>query len=162
MTRPIGLAFLSLAGLAAAPAATVRAADEVEDMLSRAVRKRSPTFQDRDLARECLSDWVDEKPDDPAVRRALERIAQGTAPAGEQIPALARLHGRYSRAHAEALARAEKEAGGEAGSPGGVRAVRSVARRRWRRKDLALVAVMGALVVAGGVAWIVVARRRPG
>ena len=162
MTRSTGVVLLSLAGLAVGLAATARAADDTEAMLSRALGKRKPTFGDRDLARRCLSEWVDEAPDDPALRRALERIAEGCPPASEQIPALTRLQGRYSRAHAEAVARAEQEAGGGAGSPGGVRAAaRSLGLGRLgRKRDLAVIGAIGVLVVAAGVGWMVVARRR--
>ena len=137
-------------------AASAGALDETEAMLVRARKKRMPTPRDRELAREYLSEWVDEAHDDPALRRAFQRIAQGSPPAGEQLPALTRLHANYSRARREAVRRAET--GGGQASPGAAQ-VSGGRRGRWRTGEIAALAGLGFLAVAAGVGWILLARR---
>ena len=153
------LAFILTVFACALAAVPARAMDETEALLARARRKSRPTPRDSALAREMLVDWVDEKPEDVTVRRAFERIARGRRPANEQLPALVRLHANYSRSHAEAVAREQGRARGGRVAPGGG-PVTAGRPRRWRRRDLAALGAIGSLVLAGGVAWILITHWR--
>jgi hypothetical protein len=155
------LAFVLPLVACALSAVPARAMDETEALLVRARQRRLPTARDSALASEMLADWVDEKPEDATVRRAFERIARGRRPASEQLPALVRLHAAYSRSHAEAVAREQARPRGGQVRPGGGTSV-AARPRRWRRRDLAAIGVIGALVLAGGVVWILVTHWRRG
>jgi hypothetical protein len=153
------LAFILPAVACALAAVPARAMDDTEALLVRARQKHAPTPRDSALAREMLADWVDEKPEDATVRRAFERIAQGSPPGNEQLQALARLQVNYSRSHAEAVAREQVRAEGRQVDLEG-RPVTAARPIRWRRRDLAALGVIGSLVLAGGVAWIMITRGR--
>ncbi len=137
------------------PAAPVGALDETEQMLIRAQKGLMPSPRDRALAREYLDEWEDTGADDPALRRAFERVVQGAPPAGEQVPALARLQDNYRQARKEAIAQKE-------GRPGGGRRGRRlpvIGRIPGLRRYVKLALVAG-VVFAIGIGGILAVRWR--
>lgn len=141
----------------ASAAAPARAPDETEQMLIRAHKGLTPTFRDRDLAREYLEEWEDTGPDDPALRRAFRMIAEGVPPPRGQLPELVRLHENYRQTRAEALRRARRPDGAR-----GTQEAHSDAAVGWSLglRSCAKLAFVAGAVFAGGVGWVLIARRR--
>ena len=131
------------------------APDETEQLLIRAREGLAPTRRDRDLAQAYLQEWEDAGPDDPALRRAFQRIADGFRPAGGQLSALTRLHENYLDARAEAIARKE----GRLYVGWGGRARRAI-RGRSSLRSYAAVAIFACVVFAAGVGLVLIVRRR--
>jgi hypothetical protein len=132
--------------------------DETGQMLERAVKRARPTKQDQAVARDLLTDWVDQHPDDVYLKHAFIKISQGRPPGAEEMDALNRIHRRYTRARAEAEARA-------GGAGRGATAAKGPTRRRrggWSERlgPLAAVAGMAAVVLLIGAGVIIVSRRR--
>ena len=152
------------AAFACSVASSGRAAgpgDDTGQMLERAVRRARPTKQDQMVARDLLTDWVDQHPDDVYLKHAFIKISQGRPPGGEEMDALNRIHRRYTKARADAEARAGQSQGQ------GAAAGTSRTRRRgggWfgRLGSVGVVAVMAILVLLLGVGWILLSRRRAG
>lgn len=151
------LALAAAAAASAFAASPARALDETKQLLDRAREGMTPTDRDRAVAREYLQEWVDTGPDDPALRRAFERIADGLPPAGGQLPALTRLHENYNGARAEAVARAE---GRSDAWPG--REPRGGSAAGWRPilRSYGKVAAAAGVVFALGLGSVLILRRR--
>ena len=148
--------------LAFAAAGASRAAspgDETGQMLERAMKRSRPTKQDQMVARDLLTDWVDQHPDDVYLKHAFIKIAQGRPPGAEEMDALNRIHRRYVKARAEAEARAGNAQGANraaAPSPSG----RRVGGWSSRLGTVAVVGGMAAVVVVVGVGVILLSHRR--
>ncbi len=146
---------MALAAAALAPT-VARAEDEAAQMLRRARQGGTLTPRERGLAAKYLREWreseaLSSKPGDQSLGRALESMALGRSFAPDEAAAIVRADQAYRRAQAEARA-------APGAAPGGPSADRDRPAGRIPVEYL-VVAAVGAVILAAGALWVLVARR---
>ena len=154
--------FRSLAvalALASALSIPAGAADKTGEMLRRAVKRARPTAEDREIANELLSDWIDTHPDDVYLKHAFIKISKGLPPSKQEIAVLSTHQRRYEHVRAQALARsggaANPAASGATAAPS-----RSASRSFRGMGSIAVVGGLGAVVILVGAGWIFLSKRK--
>jgi hypothetical protein len=140
---------------------TALAHEATDNLLKRAVVGGKPTSQDIGLAKELLADWEDSGPDDAYLRPAFERIAAGLPPLPDQMPAMRKLRTTFLETRRKAMAARYGGAGESDGRAGGAASSRRGMLGRGRSwKHAVMIVGLGVGVVAAGLVFLVVKRRR--
>ena len=138
--------------------ASLAATDQTGAMLRRAVKRARPTAEDREIANELLSDWIDQHPDDVYLKHAFIKISKGLPPSKQEVAVLSKHQKRYEVERAAALARSggDKPPPTSNASPSPARSSRSFGGM----KSIAVVGGIGALVILLGVGFIFLSKRK--
>lgn len=135
--------------------------EATDNLLRRAVVGGKPTSRDIGLAQELLAEWENSGPDDVYLRPAFKRIATGLPPLPDQMPAIRKLRNTFVETRRKAMAARYGDTGegdGPAGGAGSSRRGTLGQGRSW--KHAAMIAGLGVAVVAAGLVFLVVKRRR--
>lgn len=140
---------------------TAPAHEATDDLLKRAVAGGKPTSRDVGLAKKLIAEWENSGPDDAYLRPAFERIATGLPPLPNQMPAIRKLRNTYVETRRKAMAARYGGTGESDGPAGGAESSRRGILGRGRSwKHAAMIVALGVGVVAAGLVFLVVKRRR--
>ena len=148
------------AAAAALLSCTALAHEATDNLLRRAVAGGKPTTRDVGLAKELLAEWENSGPDDAYLRPAFERIATGQPPLPDQMPAIRKLRNTYVDTRRKAMAARYGGTGESDGPTGGAGSSHRGTLWQGRWKHAAIIAGLGVVVVAAGLVFLTVKRRR--